>query len=128
MNVTKTSVRHELIILVMYWLMSPVLFGMYYPETISGDAGLIYVFILMIAGATCILSFSLITTLKFLVKLLWTELCYVIIPLFISTFISIYSFDNTYEPIKITFYISNSILLAFIYALSICYKITVHKN
>ncbi len=128
MNITKTSIRHELLILATYLLMSPILFGVFYPETITGDGGLIYVAILMVAGATFILSFILIILLKKLIKSFIQELCYVIIPFSISMIIFIYMSDNVYEPIKHTFYISNSVLLAGMYSMSIFYKISIPKN
>jgi hypothetical protein len=98
------------------------MFGIVYPENITGDGGLLYVAILFISGLTILISTFLILGLKKFLNKAALEIVYGLIPFFVS-FIIFHGFPDSGENFRNTFFISNSILLIGLYLLSILYKL-----
>lgn len=68
MHIKKTTIWHEVLILVYYLILSPIIFGVIYPKSITDHAGLIYLDVIMVSFWTIIISLIFIAFLKFFVK------------------------------------------------------------
>ena len=127
MKISKGSFLHEVLILVLYIFLSPILFGGFYPEAISGDSGLLYIAILMITGLTTIISLILIYVYKKIIEITVMD-CFVgFIPLIISFLIYKRMFSNSHDDAYyLTFLKSNMIDIVICYGISTIHKIREH--
>lgn len=122
MKINKGSFLHEVLILVLYIILSPILFSIFYPVSVSGDGALIYVFILMITCLTALISLILIYKFKKLVNTDKFELAIGLMTLIISFSVFILMSSTSYSIIT-TFFKSNIIDIVISYGISITYKL-----
>ena len=122
MHLVKTTMLHEVLILILYLIGSRFSFGLITPNKIYGDAGMIYLVVFFISLLTIAISLFLISSLKFKIQEEKLEIFYGLIPLIISTLIFFITLNDSHTDIQTTFYKSNSSLLFILYTLSVFYK------
>jgi hypothetical protein len=124
-KIRKTKIGHEVLILLLYLISSPFMFGILYPENITGDGGMIYLVIISISAITIMISVIVISSLKLLKNVEKIEILYGLIPLTISYLIFFIGFSDAHLDIRNTFYASNGLVLIGLYLGSIRYKFKV---
>jgi hypothetical protein len=122
---SKSSFFLDSAILLLYFILSPFVFGFFYPEEIHGEGGLLYIVILFITGITLFCS-VLIT---YIVRRIfqtnkWVDLGIGLIPLIVS-FLTIRLLFQDLNLLSLsTFIKSNSIEIIFLYLCVFIYKRT----
>jgi Na+/melibiose symporter-like transporter len=100
--------------LMLYFIFSPFFFGFFYPQTISGDSNLIYLFILFIALITLFISVIISYFVRKKMDSKWIELYVALIPFIVSSLI-ILPLSGSNNTIIFTFLGSNTAEIAFLY-------------
>lgn len=122
---SKSSFLLDSAILLVYFILSPVVFGFFYPEKIYGDGGLIYVVILFITGITL---FSSVILTYFFRRIFqtnkWVDLGIGLIPLILSFLTMVLLFPELHSTAVSTFIKSNCTEIIFLYTCVFIYKKT----
>ena len=128
MKVHRTDMLHEILVMVIYVLASPICFGSIYTGSTAGDGGMAYVVILFVTGITAITSIVLIGVTKKTIKNDTIEITMGLIPLAVSSTIFHFNFGiGTHDEFISTFYIGNTFELIVLYGISMLYKILRRK-
>ncbi len=122
MKISKGSFLHEVLILVLYIFLSPILFGVFYTEEIHGEGALIYVAIFFNSLYSVLISLVFIYFIKKKLKYNVIELTIGIIPLILSFVIFLRTFVEIDSDVISTFWISNTVSIFVVYLLSIAHK------
>ncbi len=125
MEIRKASRLHEIMILMIYVIVSPFLFGIMYTNGISGDQGMIYLEIIFLTLLTSGISILFISSLKSINKKRNLEVLYGVVPMVVSAIIlfCINLDREELDPMQRTLCVSNFLLLSTLYACSILYKL-----
>jgi hypothetical protein len=128
MKIKKVSLWHEVLILVLYVMLSPIFFGLVNSEDLGREGMLAYIFVLVVTVSSAAVSFALIVFIKELLPHYVIEILLGLIPLLMSLLILTKSSNTNYPLISTdtTFIKSNTIEIVTLYAFSIFYKL--NKN
>lgn len=120
MKLHRTTVWHEILLLVLYFIFSAPVFVMFYPEEIHGDGGIVVMFPIIVAVLSIIILLTIVILTKILVKDNSLELWYGVFLLFVSSGISLFFLQagNSYLPLVK----SNTTLIIGLYSISVRYK------
>lgn len=123
MQISKTSIGHEILILFLYIILSPFFFLFSYDGQISGDGGIAFVLLICVAVLTAVISVIIISIIRRFYKENKAELAYGIIPLTLSIIFYILIFQGSADSKD--FIVGSSTELIVLYGMSIFYKL--HK-